>query len=135
MCLFIDKSASYLLRSIGYATFLKLFRLSPVYHSTGMNNSSGINTNTNNDLLSTSHATGSGDAITGKCNHQPTIYFFHSLTVYLESCLDEGVFTFANSSAEVLSDQVSSNVFPFPMVFIVLPFTFNAQKHTRMTIL
>ena len=68
-------------------------------------------------------------------SHQPTIDFFHSLTVYLESCLAEGVFTFANSSAEVLSDQVSSNVFPFPMLFIVLPFTFNAQKHTRMTIL
>ena len=99
-----------------------------------MNDSAGIDTNTDNRLPSTSHSTGTGDANTGKrnpppSNHQLTISFFHSLTVYLGSSLDEGVFTFTNSIAEVLGDQVSSIVFPFPMLFIVLPFTFNAQKH------
>ena len=94
-----------------------------------MNNSTGIDTNTENYL---SHATGNGDANTGKrkpppSHHQPTIYFLHSLTVYSGSCLDEGGFTFTNSS---VGDQVSSIVFPFPMLFIVLPFTLNAQKHT-----
>ena len=98
-----------------------------------MNDSAGIDTNTDNRLPSTSYASGNGDAYTGKhkpppSNHQLTISFFHSLTVYLGSCLDEGVFTFANSSAEVLGDQVSSIVFPFPMLFI-------AQKHPRITIL
>ena len=43
-------------------------------------------------------------------SHQPTIDFLHSLTVFLESCLDEGVFTFANSSAEVPGDQVSISI-------------------------
>ena len=84
-----------------------------------MNDSAGIDTNTDDRLPSTSYATGNGDTNTGKrkpppSHHQPTIYFFHPLTVYLGSCLDEGVFTFANSSAEVLGDQVSSIVFPSP---------------------
>ena len=95
-----------------------------------MNHSAGIDIHTNNNSLPS--ATGKHKPPSLPTTNQLLI-FFHSLTAYLESCLDEGVFTFANSSAEMLSDQVSSNVLPFPMLLIVLSFTFNLQKHHQTT--